>query len=359
LIARFPGPHSDRGSIVLSNGRVLETATVILTTLVVLTAFKFAQAVIEPLVFGLFIIEIAWPMQKALQARIGKGLALAITALVTIAVGLVLLSVMIWGGRQIAEWVVENVDRIQDSLVASTAWLEAHDIFVFALLAEHFDAAAIMRLVQTVAMRVNTIVAFAAIVFIYVILGLGETEAITQRIAALKNREASERLLVAGRRIGTKFRTYMLVRTVASVVTGVAVWGFARFMGMEMAGACGVLAFALNYLPYIGSFIVTALLPVFAFVQFGSFETPLLVLGGVSLIQMITGSYLEPLFSGSALSISPPLILFSITLWTYLWGALGAFLGVPLAIAALTLFEEFPATHWIADIMSGGRSSKD
>lgn len=342
----------------MSNGRVLETTSVIMTVLLVLAVCKYAQAVVEPLVFGLFIIEIVWPMQKMLQSRIGKGPALAITALVTIAVGLVLLSVLIWGGRQIATWVVDNVDRIQDSIISSTAWLEAHDIFVFTLLSDHFDAAAIMRLVSTVATRVNTILAFAAIVFIYVILGLGETEAITRRIAALKNREASERLITAGRRIGAKFRTYMLVRTVASVATGVAVWVFVRFMGMEMAGACGVLAFALNYLPYIGSFIVTALLPVFAFVQFGSFETPLLVLLGISFIQFVTGSYLEPIFSGSALAISPPLVLFSITLWTYLWGALGAFLGVPLAIAALTLFEEFPATHWMADILSGGRSSK-
>jgi AI-2 transport protein TqsA len=342
----------------LRNLRVLETTSVIITVLMVLAVCKYAQAVIEPLVFGLFIIEIVWPMQKSLQARMGKGPALTITALVTIAVGVALLSVLIWGGRQIATWVVDNIDRIQDSIIASTAWLETHDIFVFTLLSEHFDAAAIMRLVSTVATRVNTILAFAAIVFIYVILGLGETEAITSRIAALKNRETSGRLILAGTRIGAKFRTYILVRSVASVATGLAVWAFVRFMGMEMAGACGVLAFALNYLPYIGSFIVTILLPVFAFVQFGSFETPLFVLLGVSVIQFVTGSYLEPIFSGSALSISPPLVLFAITLWTYLWGALGAFLGVPLAIAALTLFEEFPATYWLADILSGGRSAK-
>lgn len=342
----------------MRNLRVLETTSVIITVLLVLAVCKYAQAVIEPLVFGLFIIEIVWPMQKSLQAKMGKGPALAVTALVTIAVGLALLSVLIWGGRQIAAWVVDNIDRIQDSIITSTAWLEAHDIFVFTMLSEHFDAAALLRLVPTVAARVNTILAFAAIVFIYVILGLGETEAITGRIAALKNRETGGRLILAGTRIGAKFRTYMLVRSVASVATGLAVWAFARFMGMEMAGACGVLAFALNYLPYIGSFIVTVLLPVFAFVQFGSLETPLFVLLGVSVIQFVTGSYLEPIFSGSALSISPPLVLFAITLWTYLWGALGAFLGVPLAIAALTLFEEFPATRWLADILSGGRSAR-
>jgi AI-2 transport protein TqsA len=342
----------------MANGRVVETASIIVAVLLVLTACKFAQAVVEPAVFALFIIEIVWPIQTALRAKLRKGMALGVTVLTTVAVAFALLSLMVWGGRQIAEWVIQNADRIQDSLITSTSWLEKYDIFIFALLADHFNPAAIVRFVPVVAMRVNTILAFALVVLIYVILGLGEVDAMTQRIAALKNREASLSLIVAGRRIGAKFRTYMLVRTIASLATGLAVWGFARFMGLELAGACGVLAFALNYLPYIGSFIVTVLLPLFAMVQTGSAETALVVLLGVLFIQAVTGSYLEPLFSGSALSISPPLILFSIMLWTYLWGALGAFLGVPLAIAALTLFEEFPATLWIADILSGGRTGK-
>ena len=128
----------------LNNGRVSETTSVIITLLLVLGACKLAQVVIEPLVFALFIIEIAWPMQKTLQAKIGKGLALAITALVIVAVSLALLSLMVWGGREIGEWVAENVDRIQDSIISSTAWLEAHDIFVLALLSDHFNAAATM-----------------------------------------------------------------------------------------------------------------------------------------------------------------------------------------------------------------------
>jgi AI-2 transport protein TqsA len=57
--------------------------------------------------------------------------------------------------------------------------------------------------------------------------------------------------------------------------------------------------------------------------------------------------------SGTALAISPTVVMFAILLWTFLWGALGAFLGVPLAIATLTVCEQFPSTRWIADILSG------
>ncbi len=282
-------------------------------------------------------------------------MALAITVAVTASTILALLSVIVWGGRGVAEWISSNLDHIQYSLVSSTAWLEAHDIFVLAMVSDHFNPATVVRILHVVAMQANLILAFALIVIIYVILGLGETNTITERIAALKHGDAGHHLVEAGRRIGEKFRTYILVRTLASIATGLSVWVFARFVGLELAAACGVLAFSLNYLPYLGSLIVTVLLPLFAFVQFGSVETAVFVLGGVLLIQAVIGSYLEPLFSGAALAISPPLVLFSIVLWTFLWGALGAFLGVPLAIAAITLLDEFPPTRGIADILSGGR----
>ena len=71
------------------------------------------------------------------------------------------------------------------------------------------------------------------------------------------------------------------------------------------------------------------------------------------ILQFFIGSYLEPVFSGSALSMSPSMVMFSVLLWSYIWGLLGAFLGVPLAIATLTLCEKFPSTRWIAEIFSG------
>lgn len=337
------------------NGRGAATACIIIALLLVLAVCKVAQTVIEPAAFAIFIITIVLPIKNSLRPRVGNGAAIAITLAATALVLLALLSVIAWEAREIVDWVNRNVDRIQDSLVASTSWLEAHDIFVLTMISEQFDPATIVRILQVAALKVNTLLAFALIVMIYVVLGLNEAGVIRGRIAALKDKEASSHLLAAGEQIGQKFRTYIVVRTGASIATGLSVWLLARLIGLEMAGACGMLAFSLNYLPYIGSFIVTVLLPLFALVHFGSMESAALVLLGMLFIQAVIGSYLEPVFSGEALSISPPLVLFSIVLWTFLWGALGAFLGVPIAIALITLLAEFPSTRSISDILSGGR----
>ena len=57
-------------------------------------------------------------------------------------------------------------------------------------------------------------------------------------------------------------------------------------------------------------------------------------------MQFLIGSYFEPRFAGATLSVSPFLILFAVFFWTYLWGIAGAFIGVPIVIAILTLCEE-------------------
>jgi AI-2 transport protein TqsA len=94
-------------------------------------------------------------------------------------------------------------------------------------------------------------------------------------------------------------------------------------------------------------------------VQADGAAAALYILLGVALIQFIIVSYLEPVFSASKLSISSPLVIFSVVLWTFLWGAIGAFLGVPLTIAALTLLEQFPSTKWLSELLSGASPAHD
>jgi AI-2 transport protein TqsA len=332
---------------------VMKAPIAIVLTFVVLAACQLAQAVIEPVVFALFVITITWPLDKALQTRMPKAVALLLTIIITLAAVFALFWIIAWGGHELAEWIRANLDQAQATLLSSTAWLEEHDIFVLSLISDNVNPASMIRFFRVVALRVNTVLAFSVIVLIFVIFGLTETEAFQKKIALGKDQDTTQRLLTAGKQISEKFQKYMLVRTIASIVTGLAVWLFVLLMGLELASAWGVLSFALNYLPYIGPLVVTVLPAFMAFIQTGSTETALFVLFGLLLIQFAIGSYLEPVFSGSALAISPTVVMFAVLLWTFLWGALGAFLGVPLAIATLTICEQFPSTHWIADILSG------
>jgi len=57
-----------------------------------------------------------------------------------------------------------NLSDVQDRFISSTKWLEEHDIFVLALVTEHFNTAWLVNFFQVVIVRVNLLVAFAVLV---------------------------------------------------------------------------------------------------------------------------------------------------------------------------------------------------
>jgi AI-2 transport protein TqsA len=137
------------------------------------------------------------------------------------------------------------------------------------------------------------------------------------------------------------------------VLTGIVVWAFTLLAGLELATAWGLIAFVLNYIPFIGPLVATAFPTLFALVQVGSWQLAAIVFLGLNVIQFLIGSYLEPRIAGAALSVSPFLVLFAVFFWAFLWGLPGAFIGVPIVIACLTLCAQGESTRWIAALLSG------
>jgi AI-2 transport protein TqsA len=130
--------------------------------------------------------------------------------------------------------------------------------------------------------------------------------------------------------------------------------GFGGLAGLQLAAEWGVIAFALNYIPFIGPFIVTLFPTLYALAQFASWQSALAVFLGLNVIQFVIGSYVEPRISGKALAISPSVVLFAVFFWTFLWGLFGAFIGVPITIALLAFCAQHPSTRWLVDIFGSG-----
>ena len=204
---------------------------------------------------------------------------------------------------------------------------------------------------------VDVIVAFAVVAFAFTVLGLLEVDISRRSIERLGCKELGRSLLQAGTDIAAKLQKYMLVRSVMSMLTGAVVWGFALLAGLELATAWGVIAFVLNYIPFIGPLVATVFPTLFAIAHFESWRLAAVVFVCLNLVQFLIGSYLEPRIAGAALSVSPFLVLFAVFFWSFLWGISGAFIGVPIVIAVLTVCEQHESSRWLATLLSGRESA--
>jgi AI-2 transport protein TqsA len=325
---------------------------------VIAAAVAQASTVFAPLALALFIIAIVWPLQQRLQSRMPKLLALAITIVVTVATCLAFASFAVWGFSRVGRSIVTDSARYQALYGNLVTWLDGHGISVAGLWAEHFNVTWLLRVTQLVTGRVNTTLSFWLIALVYVVLGLLEVDDMRRKVAALDNREAARVLLEGSAATAAKFRKYMLVRTQMSIITGLLVGAFAWSTGLQFALEWGVIAFALNYVPFVGPFIATLFPTLLAMTQFDSWQAVVGIFVCLNIIQFVVGSYIEPRVSGSMLAISPSVVLFAIFLWTFLWGLFGTFIGVPIALAILTFCGQHPSSRWLADLLGGPPQTK-
>jgi len=336
----------------MTQDRTVRTLLGICAAVLVFIALYHARAILAPVVFSLFFIAIAWPLQSRLETRMPSLLAMVVTVLaLTVAVS-VLAYLLIWAFGLIGRWMFANAGRLQILYVQTTVWLELYGISV-AQFADTFNVNWLLRTMQSVGGRVHTFLSFIVLVFVFTLLGLLEVGIVRRNIEALDNKDTARALLRAGADIAAKFQKYMLVRSIMSVLTGTAIWIVALFAGLELATAWGVIAFVLNYIPFLGPLVATVFPTVFAIVQFESWELALLIFVCLNLAQFLIGSYLEPRMAGASLSISPFLILFAVFFWSFLWGIPGAFIGVPIVIAALAICDKYEGSKWVPALLSG------
>lgn len=100
-------------------------------------------------------------------------------------------------------------------------------------------------------------------------------------------------------------RRYMLIQVGTSatvgLVTGLAFWA----IGLEHAVAWGMAAGLLNFIPYVGSFVVTAGAAVVAFMQFGAPGPALAVAAASMAINLVEGNLVTPMLVSKGRWLSP------------------------------------------------------
>lgn len=335
----------------------VKISTAIIAAVAVSFAAYEAANVFAPLAIALFVIGIVWPMQHWLQTRMPQLVALAITITVTIAVCLAFASLAVWGFGRVVRSLVVDAPKYQALYDNVVRWLDDHGVSVAGVWAEHFNVGWLFRTTQQIAGRLNVTLRFWLIALIYVILGLLEVGEIHRKVEALNNREVARVLLEGSAATAIKFRKYLIVRTQMSALTGLLVGLFAWIIGLQFAAEWGVIAFVLNYIPFIGPFVATLFPTLLAMTHFGSWQAVLGAFIGLNIIQFTVGSYIEPRVSGGVLSISPIVVLFAIFFWTFLWGLIGTFIGVPITLAILTFCSKHSSSRWVADLF-GGRERK-
>jgi predicted PurR-regulated permease PerM len=130
--------------------------------------------------------------------------------------------------------------------------------------------------------------------------------------------------------INAQIQRYLLVLLVTAAIVGVATWLVLAWMGVQHAPMWGLLAGVFNSIPYFGPVIVSGGLMVVGLVQGGGVAQALQMSVAAIVITSLEGWLLTPALMGRAERMSALAVFLGLLLWTWLWGAWGTILAVPM-----------------------------
>jgi AI-2 transport protein TqsA len=328
----------------------------VIAVVLVVGALKIAATVAMPLAFALFLVAVFWPLQLRLEQHLPRGVAMLIALLVFLAVIALFVASFWWSGQLLADSSDEYRQEFQQLYDALRPMLEpltgaggpAEDATAKV---SDFAPNVLLALSDWVFSFSGALVLIIA----FFVLGLLEVHDFRDKLAHALPADENARWFDSLKRVVTDFQIYIVVRTIIGLITGVLIWLLCLIVGLDFAFIWGFINFLLNYIPTLGSIIGVVPVSTFALVEFGIGIKALLVLLGVSAIQIVMGVYVDPLLQGRQLSLSPLVILFSVTFWGWLWGVPGAFIGIPITIAIVIACDQYERTRWLSVLLASSR----
>lgn len=152
---------------------------------------------------------------------------------------------------------------------------------------------------------------------------------IIEATSKLQDKKKAYRIV---RDIEQQISRYLAAITVINAGLGLAIGTALFFVGMPYAFVWGAAAFALNFLPFLGSIIGTILVGAIAFVTFDSASHAMLAPIAYFSLTTLEGQFITPYLVGRRLELNTVSVLITVLFWIWIWGILGALMAVPFLV---------------------------
>jgi predicted PurR-regulated permease PerM len=337
----------------------------------IVAAMYFARDFLLPVILALFVALTFRPAVRYLAKRgIPPSLAAAFFVFVLIASGI--LAVYLLSGP-LAAWIDAAPQLARDfaeKLKGLRASLDA--IAGLSVKLQEASAPAGGAAIQEVTLRQSPLPAMIVLLTGYpaqLVVTLGATVVIAAFLMAsgdmfyekliriLPKLDDKKRALRIVYDIEHQVSVYLLTFTAINAGLGFAIAVTFHALGMPSPYLWGVIAFVLNFIPYVGPIAGFALAGFVAAVVFDSLSYALLAPLAYGLWSMIESQIVTPRTLERRLHMNAVAILLTLAFWTWLWGIGGAVIAVPLLVATKVFCEHMEGFNRIGEFLSARHDS--
>lgn len=169
------------------------------------------------------------------------------------------------------------------------------------------------------------------------------------RIVGSQNVADTEQLLEEA---GCRLSRYLLMQLTVNICYGTTVGLGLWLLGIPNPLLWGMMAGMLRYVPYAGPGIAASMPFAVGLAVGQGWGKPLGVLGIFAFVELLTANFVEPWLYGHSTGITSLAVLLAAVFWTWLWGAAGLLLSMPLTVCLVSIGRYFPQLELLAELFS-------
>ena len=147
---------------------------------------------------------------------------------------------------------------------------------------------------------------------------------------------------------------YLLTQVGINTAFGVIVGTGLYFIGVPNPLLWGVLSGILRFVPYVGSFAAAGLPILLAAAVDPGWSMAIWTAALYVAVELTVSQAVEPVLYGHSTGLSPFAVIVSAIFWSWLWGAIGLILSMPLTLCLVVLGRHFEQLRFL-DVLLGDR----
>jgi predicted PurR-regulated permease PerM len=325
---------------------------------VIIAGLKASTTIVVPFLLSAFIAIISAPPMFWLQRKkVPPVLSVFIVVIGIFCIGFLIAGLVGQSVTDFSKDVGLYTTKLKGQTAAVLAWLGEMGIQLDGqALQDIFDPGAAMNLAATMLNSLGNVLTNGFLILMTVIFMLLEAASFPNKLRIImdpspKDQPPWELFL-------NDVKQYMAIKTWISLATGIIIAVWLTILGVDYPILWGVVAFALNYVPNIGSIIAAIPAVLLALIQLGVGKA-LGAAAGYLVVNLVMGNAIEPRFMGRGLGLSTLVVFLSLIFWGWVLGPVGMLLSVPLTITAKIALDSREETRWLAVLLGPEKAVRE
>lgn len=149
--------------------------------------------------------------------------------------------------------------------------------------------------------------------------------------------------------LGSYLGAITLINVCLGVAIGLAMWA----LGMPSPLLFGLLAFSLNFIPYLGAITGVGIALLVALVSFSDIFWPIMVALTYLTLTTLEGQLITPYFVARRLQMNAVVVFLTVALWAWLWSVIGMIIAVPLLVVISVICDHVPGLEKLGNFLAG------